>query len=639
MIKRMQKLISDMIISKYLRIFRLISVFPLICITLLSAANQPDTISVTNFGAVPGSRTNATPYIIKALEACRGKQNAVLWFPAGRYDFWPQHCIEKEYFESNTTDNNPKRLAIFIKGQKDLTIDCNGSEFVFHDRMQPFTVDHSTNIAIKNTSIDWDIPLTAQCQVVAVTDEYIDIEIDRLESPFIIENSKLVFIGEGWKSQWNGVMEFDKDTRLIPPMTGDVSCLGGNWRGYKAKDMGDGLVRLEFQFKRKPEIGNYLVLRHSARDHAGIFISNSKNVTLENINIYHTAGLGVLAQYSEDLTYQSVNVVPNPKKNRYLSGHDDGFHYSNCKGSIIVGNCEFAGLMDDPINVHGTSVRIMEKISPFKLRCKFMHEQSVGMEWGFNGDKVGFIENEAMATVGNGTIISFVKIDNEVFDLVFSQQVPVSMKPGDALENLTWTPSVSITGSRFKSCRARGILISTPGKVVIENNIFESSGAAILIAGDANYWYESGAVTDVLIRNNKFMDPCMSSMYQFCEGIISIYPEIPKPIPGKQFHRNIRIENNEFHPFDYPVLYARSVNGLSFTGNTLIRSTMFQPFHERKSGLTFDACKSVTVSGNKLVGDVLGRTIALENMTNSGISVSKGEPFSVNKQNASSSKQ
>lgn len=65
---------------------------------------------------------------------------------------------------------------------------------------------------------------------------------------------------------------------------------------------------------------------------------------------------------------------------------------------------------------------------------------------------------------------------------------------------------------------------------MIENNVFESSGSAILIAGDANYWYESGAVKDVLIKGNDFRYPCMSSMYQFCEAIISIEPEIPSPI-------------------------------------------------------------------------------------------------------------
>jgi hypothetical protein len=593
----------------------------------LNAGTLSDTIRVTDFGAVPGSRLNSTPFIIKALDACKGKENSVLYFPQGRYDFWPQHCVEKEYFESNTTDNNPKRLAIFIEHQKNLTVDGGGSEFVFHDRIQPFTVDSSDGITIKNLEIDWDIPLTAQGEIITVTNENIDLKINIIESPFIIENEKLVFVGEGWKSRWNGVMEFDRETRLIPPGTGDVPCLGNSWQQYKATDLGNGMVRLQYPFRRKPAAGNFLVLRHSERDHAGIFICNSRNIHLENLSIYHTAGLGILAQYSENLSYWKVSVVPNPKKNRYLSGHDDGFHYSNCKGRITVENCEFAGLMDDPINVHGTSVRVEEIHFPGSLQCKFIHHQSIGMKWGFPGDKVGFIENETMHTFYEGTILSFRRIDNELFELTFKDPLPAGIKPGDALENLTWTPAVSISGSRFKSCRARGILVSTPGKVVIENNTFESSGSAILIAGDANYWYESGAVTDVLIKNNKFLDPCMSSMYQFCEAIISIFPEIPKPATGKTFHKNIRIEGNEFYPFDYPVLYAKSVDGLNFTGNTLIRSTMFTPIHSRKAGLTFDACRKVTISGNKFAGDVLGKIVSLENMQKSENVISKSEPF------------
>ena len=160
-------------------------------------------------------------------------------------------------------------------------------------------------------------------------------------------------------------------------------------------------------------------------------------------------------------------MVPNPNKNRYLSGHDDGFHFSNCRGQISVSHCEFAALMDDPINIHGTSVRVEEILSENKVRCRFIHHQGVGL------------------------------------------------------------------------------LVSTPGKVVIEGNHFESSGSAILIAGDANNWYDSGAVKDVLIRNNVFAAPCLTSLYQFSEAVIGIYPEIPDPEASEaKFHRNIEIGGN-----------------------------------------------------------------------------------------------
>lgn len=101
-------------------------------------------------------------------------------------------------------------------------------------------------------------------------------------------------------------------------------------------------------------------------------------------------------------------------------------------------------------------------------------------------------------------------------------------------------------------------------------------------------------------------------MYQFCEGIISIYPEIPKLDIAKPFHRNIRVEHNTFYPFDYPVLYAKSVQGLTFNHNTIIRSHRFAPFHRRKHMITLEACRQIDITGNKLQGDVLGKNIRLE---------------------------
>jgi hypothetical protein len=471
--------------------------------------------------------------------------------------------------------------------------------------MQPFTIDNSRNITIRNLSIDWDIPLSAQAQVAEVTGEYIDLDINACESPYIIENGKLFFVGEGWKSKWRGTMEFDKDTKIVPPK-GDA--VNGD---YRAEELSKGKVRLYNTFKHKPKKGNLLVLRHSERDHAGIFVTDSRNVRIENVEMYHNCGLGVLSQYSENLTFVNVNCVPNEKKGRILSGHDDGFQYSNCKGDVVVENCTFHGLMDDPINVHGTSVRIMERLSDNSLRCKMMHHQSVGFHWGHPGDTVGFIENKSMQTIAKGVIKSFTKINKELFDVAFETAIPKEIVAENAIENLTWTCNVFITDSYFKSCRARGLLISTPGKVIIRGNIFESSGSAILIAGDANQWFESGAVQDVLITKNVFKAPCLTTMYQFCEGVISIVPEIPQKSDKTLFHRNIVITDNEFHLFDYPILYALSVENIEFSDNRLIRSHDFEPWHPRKYGLTFEVCKKITVKGNTQEGDILGNTIQL----------------------------
>ena len=343
-----------------------------------TSPREPSRVQVTDFGAEPGSRRNAVAAVRRALEACRGLEAPVLVFPKGRYDFWPQHAEERTYFESNTTAVNPKRLAILIEGFAGLTVDGGGSAFVFHDRMQPFTVDRSGDVTIRDLSIDWDIPLSAEAVVEATTEEHLDLRIDDRQFPYVIENGRLVFVGEGWKSGWWDAMEFDGRTLQVVPGTGDAGCLGPGFKEHRAEVLEPGRVRLHRRFGRRPAPGNVLVLRHGERDHAGLFVVDSRDVAVENVDLFHSAGLGLLAQFTENLTVRGFRAVPSPAR-RVLSGHDDGVHVSNCRGLVLIEGSRFHGLMDDPVNVHGTSVRVVGRPAPDRLLCRFVHEQSTGI--------------------------------------------------------------------------------------------------------------------------------------------------------------------------------------------------------------------------------------------------------------------
>ena len=262
----------------------LLAIF-LIC-TVSVSANK--TISVADFGLKPDSRINAVPFIQKAIKACKENPGSTLLFPKGRYDFWSQHATEKEYHETNTYDVNPKILAVLLKEINDLTIDGNNSEFIMHGRMQPFTLDHCQNITLKNFTIDWDIPLTAQGAVIESTPDYMEIEIDACQYPYIIENKRLTFVGEGWKSGVWSIMQFDPKTHFVLPNTGDN--LG--WRSYDAIEVSPGRVRLSDPKREAnkfyPAPGTILVLRHSTRDHAGIFIYHSTDTKMENLKLFHS---------------------------------------------------------------------------------------------------------------------------------------------------------------------------------------------------------------------------------------------------------------------------------------------------------------------------------------------------------------
>lgn len=574
-------------------------------------------IFLKDYGLHKTKKKDATKFLNRLLHdpVLKSDNPKVVVFSPGIYNFYPEDARKKTYYESNTTDVNPKVCAFLFENINNLIIDGRGSRLIFHEQMQPFTFDNCDNIVLKNVSIDWDHPLIAQAEVLKTHTNYIDLAIDFKETPYRIQDDKLWFdVSRDHRNPWKSTLEFDRKGRFIVPQTGDKGCLGAGWENYRAVATMPGIVRLYNNFQRLPEKGNILILRHAERAHAGVFIFESKNVSIKNLNLYHATGLGILAQFSENLLFDRYRAIPNPAKNRYFGGGDDGIQVSNCKGRVTIQNCKFTGLMDDPINVHGTSVQVTEIISDTQIKCKFVHHQSIGLNWGHTGDRVSFIDHSNISSLGMGEIEKVEKIDNEYFTVTLTNKIPDDLNVNDALENLSWTPNLIVSNNHFGNCRARGLLVSTPGKVMIENNVFESSGSAILIAGDANSWFESGAVNDVVIRNNTFNEICNSSPYQFCEGIISIYPIIPEPdTETPSFHKNIRIESNQFHPFDYPILFARSVENLSFTKNTIIRSFNFEPYHSRQYNFTFEYCKNIVIKENVFPEDLLGKNILLKN--------------------------
>ena len=132
--------------------------------------------------------------------------------------------------------------------------------------------------------------------------------------------------------------------------------------------------------------------------------------------------------------------------------------------------------------------------------------------------------------------------------LGFDRDVSKILKEGSVADNVSWQADVKLTNSSVRRNRARSILISTQGKVLLENNSFSScTGVSLLFEGDATFWYESGPVRNVVIRSNKFSDFGL-------EGtggpIIQFTPRVSNTgNPTFYYHRNIVFENNDCSVF------------------------------------------------------------------------------------------
>jgi len=528
-------------------------------------------------------------------------------FEAGDYYFLPK--ILRDIRLSNTDVLPTRKLGIILENMTNVRLlgkveNGKKTRLLYGGQMQAVTMLFCENVEMKNFIIDWEKPLVSEGIVTGFTDTTMDLFIDSKVYPHRVENNNIVFdIGAGEWSPFNcGQIQYDGETRTIRRNSGDDFGIG-----RLLECLGNDVYRFEADHQ-DTNLGNVIVLRHNARQHAGIFTEKCKNITIEDVTVHSCGGLGCLAQFCEELTYRRVHFLPNIEAGRKVAnGRDDGMHITCCKGTVTITECSFVGLMDDPINVHSCCVTGVEWLDARTVRCRYMHRQACAFKyWADEGDEITFIERGKMNQFAYATAASYELEDNEHFLLTFTEDIDESIRAlepsGIALDNLTHTAAFMCTKNRFGSCRARGVLVSTPKPVRITDNLFQSSGSAILVAGDSNGWYESGECHDVEIARNTFTDTCLSSMYQFCEGIISICPVIPTPDVKLPYHKNIRIHHNVFDTPDTPVLYCLSTDGLSFTDNIIYRSTCSEKWHPGEHLINLTHSRNVDIRNNNWIG-------------------------------------
>lgn len=582
----------------------------IIClIALFTACTTGNTYDLSKYGLLPNNPQNSSPLMAKALQEIAplsAKSDSVLIIlPKGRYDFYPEGSSEREYFISNHDQDNPKSVGLAFENMKNVVFDGQGSELIFHGRMLPVSLLNSENCTLKNFSIDFVNPHISQVKV--LENDTLAGTITYEVAPWVeyeIRDSAFVAKGEGWEHIPSWGIAFEEKTKRLVYTTSDIAV------GVKGvSEVSPRTIKAPWKNKKLIP-GTVVVMRGWGRPTPGVFVSYDVNTTLENIRVHYSEGMGLLAQMSENITLEQFSVCLRGNNDpRYFTAQADATHFSGCKGKIISANGLYEGMMDDAINVHGTYLKVQKRIDDKTLLGEYMHGQSYGFDWGYSGDVVQFVDSKTMELIGNQNRITAIEaVDRpsaqgaKQFKIYFEEAIdPAISETGVfGIENLTWTPEVYFGYNTVRNNRARGSLFSTPKKTVVEGNVFDhTSGTAILLCGDCNGWFETGACHDVTIRHNKFINS-LTNMFQFTNAIISIYPEIPDlKSQQKYFHSGIVIENNEFVTFDAPIVYAKSVDGLVFRNNTIRQNTDYPAFHWNKHRFFFQRVINADIKDNK----------------------------------------
>lgn len=593
-------------------------IFVIVFAAFMLAACGPRVYRAADFGIVPGTGEDMTEEVAAAIATikteCKGSP-AVLLFEGGDYDFYPDSANVREYYISNHDQDNPKKVAIVLEGVKNLTLkgddkgtNARRADFYMNGRMLPVAMVDCENCTLDFIGIDTRVPQITQVEVLENDTEngFITYRIAPYANYKIVDG-RLVTYGSNWEITPSAGIAFDKNTRHLVYRTSDI------WVGvYNVEEIEPRVIRAPWRDARLVP-GTVVAMRSYARPTPGIFVSECKDIALGDVNVYYAEGMGLLAQATENLTLDGFKVAARSGE-RYFTTQADATHFSACKGTIKSVGGLYEGMMDDAINIHGTYLRVTERIDDYTLVGRYMHPQAYGFYWGGAGDSVQFVRSDVMEITEGNKVVGIAPHDKEQiagckeFKIKFEKALPQDIANGKyGIENLEWTPEVLFAGNTIRNNRARGTLFSTPKKTIVEDNFFDhTSGTAILLCGDCNGWFETGACRDVIIRKNRFVN-ALTNMFQFTNGIISIYPEIPDlAAQTKYFHggagKGVVIEDNIFETFDAPIVYAKSLDGLVFRGNRIIQNKDYQPFHWNNRRFLLERVVNVTIENNEFDG-------------------------------------
>lgn len=476
------------------------------------------------------------------------------------YHIFPEFAREKLLYISNHGIYKPKRIAVNYENRKNLVIDGKGAKLVMHGMVLPFALENCENLQIRNLQIVFEDGMILEAEVLEAEEDRVLLQFAEPEK-CLVKDGNLRYRGyHGLRALRDySEIEVSQNGGKIAENWGD-GCFGVSLRRCKAEKQGD-CVEIK-GVKRLPQKGSTVLFRFGEREAPAVFLNRCKNVRLENIIVNSAPGMGVIAQNCTDITCVDCRV--EPEEGRWSSTNFDAMHFVGCSGRIAVENCRFLHQMDDGLNIHGVYTTV-ERAGGNRLLLKYNHSQQKGVDLFQAGDELLLRNREDLQPVCRVTV-KMAEVLNRDYTLLTLKESGSEIREGMLAENLTKSPEVLVKNCIFSQNRARGMLIAARGKAVIEDNRIEVPGAGILLECDSYYWFESGAVCDLTVRRNHFME----CGYRREWGKAAVSTAHPGKTPeGFYYHENICIEENVFEDCD-AVAEMISVDGITIGDNSII---------------------------------------------------------------------
>lgn len=521
-----------------------------------------------NFGIIPGTDV-ATP-INKLFESLSlNSEEKTLTLQQGTYYLDVENVPTPTLYITNTVGDNEwhdgeiqhrNAVGLLLQNVENFTLDGNGSTFVVRGQMTNVALIDCKNVTLKNFKITVENPDMHELKVVKKGFNYVDFALDK-ESTYKKEGKTYFFTGKDYKSAfgenkivawWIGKIPADDQNTIFRTRHPLSTAMG-------LKEIAPYTFRASYFVAPNYKVGDAFYIFDNRRKFNGIYANRCENVSVLGVTQHFNYGLATVFQDCENVTVSECRFAPAPDSVKKMISVADFVQVSTCRGLAKITDNYFEGAGDDCLNVHGIHFSI-SAIDGKRLTLKFRHKQTHGFCPFRAGDKLRIINSSTLLPIGENEVESAELIDEQT--IILTAKLPCDKNYlGEVVENASSCPDVEFSNNTLNRIITRGILLTTSGKVIVDNNRFMSNSMhSVLISDDAKHWFESGFVSDVTVSNNYFGR---------CVGYtLFVKPENTK-FAG-HVHKNIKFINNTIESANGQGGYfVKDSDNVVISGNTV----------------------------------------------------------------------
>jgi len=523
------------------------------------------TVAVAN---VPAG-TDSTPVFKSAVAAARASNASILNIKKGTYTFYSL---------------DPTGLGhLVLQGLSDMTIEGNGSTFVFMNNATGIYLTTSQRLQIQDISIHYGLHMASLGTIQSIGGE----------NELIINSAYPVTAADGI----GHIAEYNTTTNLFVP---------GGQRVYLPSNLKyvGNQTYTSSSFSSDSLVGRTYVVFHHYYGGVAFLMEDSpgpsqtQDIALDRVTINSGPGMGVVVYgVKRGVMIANSQVVPLP--GALISTEYDGIHIILAGGDVGIINNVISSQGDDGITLNNPVIPVVSVAANATSVVLSTYSRFIQIS-----DTLAFFDaNDNF--LGTTTVTSAKGLGGLNFQIGLSGTISGLSIQTVARDIALIDSRVAVLQNTIENCQCHGMLVQVPNTIVEGNIIQNTAGGGIELLTNVGSFKEGVGAINVIVAANTLANTGFDDSLPMNWSAISMYGAINGAITTTPVNQQVQIKGNVVtNALNEGCISVASADTISVTGNSCNGSNVGQAVNTPSIWLS--NTNAVTLTKNQRTGQTTG---------------------------------